>query len=48
MAAENNLIKNSDLARVRQIDFVSQFGYNTKKLMELLGVIKGLEALNEP
>ena len=40
MAAENNLIKNSDLARVRQIDFVSQFGYNTKKLMELLGVMR--------
>lgn len=40
MAAENNLIKNSDLARARQIDFVSQFGYNTKKLMELLGVMR--------
>lgn len=40
MAAENNLIKNSDLARVRQIDFVSQFGYSTKKLMELLGVMR--------
>ena len=40
MAAENNLIKNSDLARVRQVDFVSQFGYNTKKLMELLGVMR--------
>ena len=40
MAAETNLIKNSDLARVRQIDFVSQFGYNTKKLMELLGVMR--------
>ena len=40
MAAETNLIKNSDLARVRQIDFVSQFGYSTKKLMELLGVMR--------
>lgn len=40
MAAENNLIKNSDLARVRQVDFVSQFGYSTKKLMELLGVMR--------
>lgn len=40
MAAENNLIKNADLARARQIDFVSQFGYNTKKLMELLGVMR--------
>ena len=40
MAAENNLIKNSDLATVRQVDFVSQFGYNIKKLMELLGVMR--------
>ena len=40
MAAENNLIKNSDLARARQIDFVSQYGYSTKKLMELLGVMR--------
>ena len=40
MAAETNLIKNNDLARVRQIDFVSMFGYNTKKLMELLGVMR--------
>lgn len=40
MAAENNLIKNSDLAKVRQVDFVSMFGYNTKKLMELLGVMR--------
>lgn len=38
--AENNLIKNSDLATVRQIDFVSRFGYSTKKLMELLGVTR--------
>lgn len=40
MAEETNLIKNSDLARVRQVDFVSQFGYSTKKLMELLGVMR--------
>ena len=40
MAAETNLIKNADLARARQIDFVSQFGYSTKKLMELLGVMR--------
>lgn len=40
MSAENNLIKNSDLATVRQIDLVSQFGHNTKKLMELLGVMR--------
>ena len=40
MAAETNLIKDADLARARQIDFVSQFGYSTKKLMELLGVMR--------
>ena len=40
MAAETNLIKNSDLVRVRLVDFVSMFGYNTKKLMELLGVMR--------
>ena len=40
MSAENNLIKNADLATVRQIDLVSQFGNNTKKLMELLGVMR--------
>ena len=40
MAAENNLIKNNDLATARQIDFVSRFGYSTKKLMELLGVMR--------
>ena len=39
MSAEQNLIMNSDLATVRQIDFVSRFSYNTKKLMELLGVM---------
>lgn len=38
--AETNLIKNADLATVRQIDFVSRFSYNTKKLMELLGVMR--------
>lgn len=37
--AEANLIVNNDLATVRQIDFVSRFGYSTKKLMELLGVM---------
>lgn len=38
--AEANLIKNNDLASVREIDFVSRFGYSTKKLMELLGVMR--------
>lgn len=40
MAAEEKLIKNEDLATARQIDFVSRFGYSTKKLMELLGVTR--------
>ena len=39
-AAETNLIKNANLATARQIDFVSSFGYSTKKLMELLGVMR--------
>lgn len=40
MSAETNVIVNSDLATARQIDFVSRFGYSTKKLMELLGVMR--------
>lgn len=38
--AEQNLIMNADLATARQIDFVSRFGYSTKKLMELLGIMR--------
>ena len=38
--AESNLIVNSKLATARQIDFVSRFCYSTKKLMELLGVMR--------
>lgn len=38
--AENNLIKKSDLARVREIDFVNLFVANTKKLMEALGITR--------
>ena len=40
MAAEENLIKKADLARVREIDFVNRFGYSIKKLMEALGVTR--------
>lgn len=40
MAAEPNTIMNADLAKVREIDFVSMFEYNTKKLMEVLGVTR--------
>ena len=40
MAAENNLIKKTDLARVREIEFTEMFGYSIKKLMEALGVTR--------
>lgn len=39
-AAEEKLIKNANLATARQLDFVTSFGYSTKKLMELLGVMR--------
>lgn len=38
--AEANTILNADLVRVREIDFVTMFEYNTKKLMEVLGVTR--------
>lgn len=38
MAAETNLIKKTDLARVREVEFVEMFGYSIKKLVEALGV----------
>ena len=38
--AENNLIKKTDLARAREIEFVSLFGENVRKLMEALGVTR--------
>lgn len=40
MAAETNLIKKADLARVREIEFAELFGYSVKKLMEALGVTR--------
>ena len=40
MAAENNLIKSADLARVREIDFVYRFNDSIKKLIEALGVTR--------
>lgn len=40
MAAENNLIKSEDLARVREIDFVYRFNDSIKKLIEALGVTR--------
>lgn len=38
--AEVNLIKKSDLARVREVEFVEMFGYSIKKLVEALGVTR--------
>jgi len=40
MAAEVNLIKKADLARVREIDFTLMFEESIKKLMEALGVTR--------
>ena len=40
MAAETNLIKKADLARVREIDFTLMFEESIKKLMEALGVTR--------
>ncbi len=38
--ADNNLITKSDLARVREIEFVSSFGKSIAKLMEALGTTR--------
>jgi hypothetical protein len=40
MAVDTNLIKKSDLARVREIEFTEMFGYSIKKLVEALGVTR--------
>lgn len=40
MAAETNLIKKNDLARVREVEFVNIFGENIRKLVEALGVTR--------
>lgn len=40
MAAETNLIKKNDLARVREIDFAYRFSDSVKKLIEALGVTR--------
>jgi hypothetical protein len=40
MAAENNTILTSDLARVREIDFISQFNGSLATLIEALGVTR--------
>jgi hypothetical protein len=38
--ADTNLIKKSDLARVREIEFTEMFGYSIKKLVEALGITR--------
>ena len=38
--AETNLITKADLARAREVEFVSMFGENVRKLMEALGVTR--------
>ena len=40
MATDEKLIKKADLARIREMNFVDQFGYSVKKLMESLGVTR--------
>lgn len=40
MAAEKNLIKNADLAKARELDFVYRFNDSIKKLIEALGVTR--------
>lgn len=40
MAAEENLITKDDLARAREIEFVTLFNENVKKLQEALGVTR--------
>lgn len=41
--ADANLIKRSDLARVREMEFVDQFGYSVKKLLEALGTTRKIK-----
>ncbi|NBI08240.1 hypothetical protein [Senegalia massiliensis] len=42
MAAETNVIKQVDLAKVQSVDFVNRFGENISKLIEALGVTRKL------
>lgn len=43
MAADENQIERSDLARVREMEFVDQFGYSVKKLLEALGTTRKIK-----
>ena len=45
--AETNLIKKNDLAREREMEFVDQFGYSIKKLVEALGGVVLGESLGQ-
>ena len=38
--ADTNLITKADLARAREVEFVSMFGENVRKLMEALGITR--------
>lgn len=40
MAAETNVIKQVDLAKVQSVDFANRFGENINKLVEMLGVTR--------
>lgn len=45
-AAETNLIKKAQMARVREVDFVSQFTHNSLgKLMEVMGVTRKIPVM---
>lgn len=41
--ADANLIKRSDLAQVREMEFADQFGYSVKKLLEALGATRKIK-----
>ncbi len=43
MPAETNSILSTDLARVREVDFVTQFNASLSKLIETLGITRKLE-----
>ena len=38
MAAESNVIKKAQIAKVREVDFAILFGENVKNLIKMLGV----------
>ena len=40
MAAENNVIKKAQIAKVRELDFAQLFGENVKNLIKMLGVTR--------